>query len=74
MYGLSDIDFGAIETMQNPVLEQEAREAIQLAKYGTVAITLLQAIAACSALAIAAITYAQYAERHQKKTRRTSRR
>ncbi len=72
MYGLGEIDFGAIERAQDPSLEQEAARAIRLAKVGTVAITILQAIAAFSALGMVAITYANY--RDGKKTRRSSRR
>ncbi len=73
MYGLGDIDFGAIESTSNPTLEKDAQEAIRLAKFGTIAITVLQAIAAFSALGIVAIQYAQYAE-NRRKSRRSSRR
>ncbi len=70
MYGLSDIDFSAIETAQSPTLHKDAAEAIQLAKYATVGITVLQAIAAFSALTLAAIAYANYSKEHRRSSKR----
>ncbi len=72
--GLESIDFGAIEQAA-PVpltLQQDAAEAIKLAKIGTVVIIALQAIAALSALGVFMIQAKTYSD--SKKRRRSSRR
>ncbi len=72
MYGLENINFGAIERHEmQPSLEQEAADAIRLAKRGTMAIVALQAIAALSALGIFIIAAKQY-QRGSRKQGRTS--
>ena len=72
MFGdLSNIDFAAIDQANNPSLEYEAAKAIQLAKRGTTAIVILQAVAAFSALTLAVITWKTY---HEGKRRRSTKR
>ena len=76
MRGLSDIDFklidsGAVNT--HPSLHAQAERAIKFAEYGTVAITVLQAIAAFSALGIVAIQYAQYSANKRNSSRKSRR-
>ncbi len=73
MYGLGDIDFQALDQTQpmHPSLQQEARRVIKLAEAGTVAITVLQAVAAFSALTLAIIAWRNYADsRKQHRSRR----
>lgn len=62
MYGLSNVDFAAIDRAQpmHPSLQQEAERVLKIAEYGTYAITLLQALAAISAATVAYITYKEY--------------
>lgn len=72
MYGLGDINFAAIDQAQpmHPSLQQEARRVIKIAEAGTVAITVLQAVAAFSALTLAIIAWKSYSEK--RKTSRSS--
>ncbi len=74
MYGLGDIDFAAIDRQQalSPSLHAEAQRVIKIAEAGTVAITVLQAVAAFSALTLAIIAWKNYSD--SKKSKRSSRR
>lgn len=69
--GLEDIPFAAID--QTGTLEQEAYQAIKLAKLGTAAVIALQAIAAFSALGLVALSWKTYSDGRHRKSRRTSR-
>ncbi len=70
MYGLGDIDFKALDQAQpmHPSLQQEAARVIKMAEYGTVAITVLQAVAAFSALTLAIIAWRNYADSKKSKS------
>lgn len=73
MYGLGDIDFQALDQAQplHPSLQQEAARVIKMAEYGTVAITVLQAVAAFSALTLAIIAWKNYTDgKHSKRSSR----
>ncbi len=77
MFGsLSDIDFQAVERAHvapmAPSLQVEAEKAIRLAKVGTTAIVVLQAIAALSALGIFLLQAKAFSD--SKKRRRSSKR
>lgn len=73
--GIADIDFAAIDRANDPSLEFEAAKAIKLAKQGTTAIVILQAIAAFSALTLAAIQWQIYCEgKNKRSTKRYTRR
>lgn len=77
LFGLENIDFGAIErSAQAPLpqsLTEEASEALRVAKLGTAALVALQAVAAFSALGIVAIQWKTYAESRRKKSKYRSR-
>ena len=76
MYGLGDINFAAIDQAQpmHPSLQQEARRVIKIAEAGTVAITVLQAVAAFSALTLAIIAWKTYSDKPHGSKRRSSKR
>ncbi len=73
--GLQNINFGAIEkSILPPSLQDEAAEAIKIAKAGTIAVVSLQAIAALSALGMLIIAAKTYTKMNRKSKRRTSKR
>lgn len=77
LFGLENINFGAIERSASEPLPQslteEASEALRIAKLGTSALVALQAVAAFSALGIVAIQWKTYAEARRKKSKYRSR-
>jgi hypothetical protein len=73
MHGLSDIDFRAIQQTQSPSLIQDAQRVIKVAEYSAVAVVVLQAVAAFSALTLSVIAWKTYTEKSGTK-RRSSRR
>lgn len=68
--GLESIDFGAIEKASpTPLtLQQDAEEAIRLAKIGTTAVIVLQAIAALSALGMFILAAKSYSNSKRRKS------
>jgi len=78
MFGIDKIDFASIDYhtrngMMPNTLQQEAREAIQLAKLGTGVIIGLQAIAAIAAFGMFIIQFNQYTRNKSKSKSRRSR-
>lgn len=71
LVGLDDIPFGSIDP--RGTLERDAAEVIRLAKYSTMAVVVLQAIAAFSALGIVAIQWKAYADGKRKRRPATRR-
>ena len=75
MYGLGDIDFKALDQAapMHPSLQQEAARVIKMAEYGTVAITVLQAVAAFSAMTLAILAWKNYSDGKKQKSRKSRR-
>lgn len=74
MYGLNNIDFGAIERHTMPSsLEDEAQKALQLASWSARTVVVLQTIAAGAALGLFIIQYMTYKDNKKTRSRRSKR-